>query len=50
MAKKQYNSPMAKVKRFTCEDVLTGSGETELEGVKLKYGSFDSSWISTADE
>ena len=46
MAKKQYESPQAKVKRFSCEDVITGSGEGETaEGFTVMYGSFDSSWI-----
>lgn len=50
MAKKEYSSPMAKVKWHGREDVITASGEgTTTEGFSVKYGSFDSSWITEAE-
>lgn len=50
MAKKQYESPLAKLSRFENEDVITGSGWVEgAEGTgdgAQTYGSFDSSWLN----
>ncbi len=50
MAKKQYESPMAKLSRFENEDVITGSGDfVATDGAIGTYGSFDSSWLPSAD-
>ena len=50
MAKKQYQSPMAKWSRFEEEDVITGSGDfVATDGVGT-YGAFDESWLTTTNE
>lgn len=47
MAKKQYESPMAKLSKFENEDVITGSGDfVATDGVGT-YGGFDESWLPT---
>ena len=51
MAKKQYQSPMAKWSRFEEEDVITGSGDFVFaDGEVGTYGAFDESWLTTTNK